>query len=959
MKTHINDTTAYNLGYRYALLNGKNHCTAYFSDGNAAMKAAMKARGSRVVHLTGYKSADVTRLERNGYSTEIHHKNHLRRNPVKDFQFPENYYVPQSTIERVKESYAPGIRWVAGKPKFGVKEETVWPIPDVQIPVPKGLSYLPHQIAGISAMLHKKNVLLADEQGLGKTIEIAGYINATQPDRTLIVCPTIALYNWYEELKLWLVNKETVILFYIKEKFCTFKFEKVKGKTKMVFTPITNQDNPNWNIVITNYNSFKGRKSLAETAAEVGQIQIENKSEGKKGRPKKGEEKAKKVTQSLPLKVRKTLKKFERVGLDLLVLDEVHTLKNATAYWTMALLGEPEDPLSETPPYEGLASFAKRNIFASGTPIVNKDPKDMFPALTALDKDSFPHEKVFIDEFGGGRVKKRGKKGGYQATEDAKNEEILGIKLRDTVLIRRKADDVLELPELIRKNVEIEETDLVKRARALEMEALKVSSEEEIEWAIKERIEEDGTDEDDVADDVDSAEDDDAGKGEEYEDRVKKLTVGQIADLLADPYLSKEDRIRLNESLKALQEEEISRIAGQRASIDFEKIQLARVAMGIAKASQFKKIFNKIMAEIEPRRMVSDKIVIFYNFESSGDIIHAILTGQGEKGLGFKEDQVVRIDGQTKAEIRGDLVESFKKDPNVKIFLATISTCSTAITLTCSNVSIFMEMDWRPAYILQAEKRTHRYARENMAENVFCFYPFAPKSIDASVFNTLQIKQQIQGKILDTFPTQEKISEYEDKFKTPKLQGVKYSLTQRTLVRLMLDELMSHYQESKKKGKNYELLDRLGLSYNDIYILEDLSDEFKGNRWDSYRTYGDKKPERTLEFPEDMIDKALPIMWKMKTLVPKSMWDGGKNSVQFPTSITGLVRNLFNPLKSGTYDYEESPTMSENNYLHQLFYVATIPIRQQMYKELQAERAARRRAGESVEELQRLAEEGE
>lgn len=85
---------------------------------------------------------------------------------------------------------------------------------NVEIPVPPGLAYLPYQRAGIAYAMQRKDVLIADQMGLGKTIQAIGAINSelgAKPRlRVLIVAPKIALTNWCRELAKWLVRPLTI-----------------------------------------------------------------------------------------------------------------------------------------------------------------------------------------------------------------------------------------------------------------------------------------------------------------------------------------------------------------------------------------------------------------------------------------------------------------------------------------------------------------------------------------------------------------------------------------------------------------------------------------------------------------------------------------------------------------------------------------------------------------------------
>lgn len=81
---------------------------------------------------------------------------------------------------------------------------------DIDVPAPYGLSYFGYQKAGIE-FISAKNALLADEPGLGKTVEVAGVINMNPEYRNiLIISPNSLKINWKRELEKWLVNEYTI-----------------------------------------------------------------------------------------------------------------------------------------------------------------------------------------------------------------------------------------------------------------------------------------------------------------------------------------------------------------------------------------------------------------------------------------------------------------------------------------------------------------------------------------------------------------------------------------------------------------------------------------------------------------------------------------------------------------------------------------------------------------------------
>lgn len=84
--------------------------------------------------------------------------------------------------------------------------------PTIEVPAPKGLKYLKYQLCGIEYAYNHHNCLIADEPGLGKTIQAAGLINLIPEMRNiLIIVPASLKLNWYQELSKWLVDDRLTI----------------------------------------------------------------------------------------------------------------------------------------------------------------------------------------------------------------------------------------------------------------------------------------------------------------------------------------------------------------------------------------------------------------------------------------------------------------------------------------------------------------------------------------------------------------------------------------------------------------------------------------------------------------------------------------------------------------------------------------------------------------------------
>jgi len=77
-----------------------------------------------------------------------------------------------------------------------------------EAPAPAGLAYFEYQKAGIEFLASHSAALLADDPGLGKTIQVCGLLNLRPEIRSvLIVCPASVKYVWARELKRWLVHE--------------------------------------------------------------------------------------------------------------------------------------------------------------------------------------------------------------------------------------------------------------------------------------------------------------------------------------------------------------------------------------------------------------------------------------------------------------------------------------------------------------------------------------------------------------------------------------------------------------------------------------------------------------------------------------------------------------------------------------------------------------------------------
>ena len=70
----------------------------------------------------------------------------------------------------------------------------------------------PFQRAGVSYLLERRRAFLADEQGLGKTIEALAALQADDAFPAVVVCPANLKLNWLREARVWLPGRSVELI---------------------------------------------------------------------------------------------------------------------------------------------------------------------------------------------------------------------------------------------------------------------------------------------------------------------------------------------------------------------------------------------------------------------------------------------------------------------------------------------------------------------------------------------------------------------------------------------------------------------------------------------------------------------------------------------------------------------------------------------------------------------------
>ena len=282
----------------------------------------------------------------------------------------------------------------------------------------------PFQIQGVQFTEKcEGRVLLADQMGLGKTIQALAWLYSTQCGfPALVVCPATLKLNWEREIKNFLPDKVTSLV--------------LSG------LPKTNDWYNDEDIVIANYDimrdSFhradgKSGKFDCKCGAEIiirKKVEVCPACSLRWQIDKKFKAKALKTTGWAKL--------FSPVPFQTIIMDEAHHLKSKDSSKTTAVLA--------------VAKRIPQRIALSGTPIVNR-PIEVFNALQLVAPHIFPNKQAFAHRYCDA------KHDGFGWNFNGhSNEEELHRKLQSVMIRRLKSEVLPQLPAKSRSIVPLEIT---------------------------------------------------------------------------------------------------------------------------------------------------------------------------------------------------------------------------------------------------------------------------------------------------------------------------------------------------------------------------------------------------------------------------------------------------------------------------------------------------------------------
>ena len=110
-------------------------------------------------------------------------------------------------------------------------------------------------------------------------------------------------------------------------------------------------------------------------------------------------------------------------------------------------------------------------------------------------------------------------------------------------------------------------------------------------------------------------------------------------------------------------------------------------------------------------------------------------------------DNAVLVTGETPLTMRQACVDAFQNDPAVQFFVGSIAAMGVGVNLTASRQAIFVEFDWTPGVLSQAESRLHRLGQSH---SILVQYLVIAGSVDEKILAAVQAKMRLTEVIVES-----------------------------------------------------------------------------------------------------------------------------------------------------------------------------------------------------------------
>jgi SWI/SNF-related matrix-associated actin-dependent regulator 1 of chromatin subfamily A len=175
---------------------------------------------------------------------------------------------------------------------------------------------------------------------------------------------------------------------------------------------------------------------------------------------------------------------------------------------------------------------------------------------------------------------------------------------------------------------------------------------------------------------------------------------------------------------------------GSPVKVPFTEMAAERHAAAVAKAGPASEIV------VDTLEGGCSKLVVFCHHHDVTDKVVATIRDAGYN--------VLRADGRDSTDARDVSVQAFQNDPSVNAIVCGISAMGVGHTMTAASTAIFVEQDWTPGNIQQAEDRLHRIGQ---LASVHCLHVVFEGSLDERMIQLLSEKSAVQYAALDAAPS--------------------------------------------------------------------------------------------------------------------------------------------------------------------------------------------------------------
>lgn len=564
------------------------------------------------------------------------------------------------------------------------------------VPVPEGKTLYNHQIAGVYYIekIHQKQkgVLIADEMGLGKTIQVLSYINLHLHEykRILIISPAIMKIKWVDEAREWLIFDKNKIKVYPENYILSQEdIEKPFSSVKPDY-----EETLNIYIVEPSIKLFKNNNFLNDNGIFViGDTNLHLLFNNIKDLESKYNSFIRRKNANGYASFIQSLSKYMACEpFDLVIIDEAHILRTESR---RAVLGSI------------LTTSAANFILLTGTPIFN-NLMETYKIFSILNLDNqkylnYDNPKDLFLSLGGEEVKDP--KTGITYIDDKKPyvRKNFGTMLRMSGMLRRTIKDVF--PNFINKTVQI--IPITKNTQFL-TETTKQEHKVLANKIIK---------------------------------QIYEKTIQYVQTLVETKgkagYKQYDIDPRIISYLSLISKEKDKNKVVNLLPKTIQEFSRYRQLAGIEKANIItnKKSTDNIISFYT--KVNKEKLVLFIHHKDVKNILSSFLNNERIK--------YVTITGDESPEEKAENVNLFNNSKDYKVAICSIYASGVGIDLVSSKHAIFIEIDWVPANMIQAEARIYRIGQ---TQNVVVDYLVLKNTIDEKMAKIMYEKKKLMEETL-------------------------------------------------------------------------------------------------------------------------------------------------------------------------------------------------------------------